>query len=107
LAQKPREGEDGGMARDDPVCSMTKQVFRCPHFSPAVAISTENYQQLLAPRHEVVAITVYFSPEKASVENPTPSLAATSPQLPTSQLEQRLERNCVERYMVTQERLGP
>ena len=32
-----------------PIYSMTKQVFRCPNFLPAVAVSTTNYQQLLAP----------------------------------------------------------
>jgi len=29
--------------------SMRRQVFRRPHFSPAVAVSTTHYQQLLAP----------------------------------------------------------
>jgi hypothetical protein len=32
-----------------PPHSMRRQLFCCPHFSPAVAVSTTNYQQLLAP----------------------------------------------------------
>jgi hypothetical protein len=57
---------------------MRWQLFRCPHFLPAVAVSTTYYQQLLAPpRHEVVAITVNFDPEKAGVGGSTPSLATT------------------------------
>jgi hypothetical protein len=32
-----------------PPNSMGGQLFCCPHFLPAVAVSTGNYQQLLAP----------------------------------------------------------
>src|SRR6266852_3929795 len=32
-----------------PPHSMRGQLFCCPHFLPAVAVSTTNYQQLLAP----------------------------------------------------------
>jgi hypothetical protein len=32
-----------------PPHSMRGQLFCCPHFLPAVAVSTGNYQQLLAP----------------------------------------------------------
>jgi hypothetical protein len=51
----------------------------CPHFLPAVAVCTRNYQQLLAPPvPRSVVITVDFGPEKAGVGGSTRSLATIS-----------------------------